>query len=152
MVEEHKDDSDGRWCLMVMFCIRVTDTPQVREFLSKTNGNLLKEDAVRNPFTGGVEIVHKDHNSLQNNLYAIILMKPIYPNISYFGWFIALVSFMLFGGSWWLLIPILFGMTGIMFTKYPYYLGISKGLKKAGYDGKVTLIPLEQITEKIHFE
>lgn len=132
---------------MVLFSLELEDKKEAIDFLTLSDSRLHLEDAVRNPFVGGIRIL----NTEQGKINALVLMNPIYPNISYLGWVMAGGLYLIFGGSLWLSIPAAFGLTGIMWTKWPYYYGISKGLKKAGYKGTIKLIRLDDLLRKIYY-
>jgi hypothetical protein len=74
-----------------------------------------------------------------SNKLTVLDIKPIYPPIF---WFVAvpLIVGMVFGWLVVVIIGLLILSTGLLWTKYFFYLMIILGLRKEGYKGKVVLV------------
>lgn len=132
---------------MVLFSLKLDNTPAAKRYVDTLHKNIRVEDPIRNPFYGDWKIILKDKSSL----YVLTLIQPIYPNLFYIFWLIAAGIYVVWGRTWWLLLPCIFGMVSLFYTKWPYYFGFKLGMKKAKYTGTVKLIPLEELIKSIHF-
>jgi hypothetical protein len=109
-------------------------------------GDKLNEpNMLLNPFTGGLhyEPYAKDNKP---RVRVLVLIKPIYPNFSIFGWMTAIVIYLLWGWSYgWILLPVGIGCLGFFYTDYFYMLMLWAGLKKNGYKGKIRFLSYEEV-------
>lgn len=106
----------------------VEDTIQVKNFVKQTKKRLLNPNIISNPFTGEFYYFKR---------IITVNLTPVYPNVSFLAFFIA-IPILFFKLSLWLLLltfPFLF--VGFLFSNLFMYMGLSKGLRKSGYKGKI---------------
>lgn len=122
---------------MATFAVMLEDGPQVIDYLNSVKERLGGDNLVKNPFTGYVY-----HFAVgEDKRLAAVCMKPIYFNVSVFGWIIAIASFIGFGWLPWLQIPAIgLGLTGWFWLSPFYKLTFKMGLKKNEYDGSVEFL------------
>lgn len=107
----------------MIFGIQIEENQAVRDYLSKTAERLSNMNLVKNPFNGRII-------SIEPGCYAID-MKPIYPDISYLGFFYLMIVFFFFGKSgWWLVPGIAIAALHIFWSKYFYFYILKVGMKK----------------------
>lgn len=125
---------------MVTFAVEVEDNNIVYEFMRDTHKRLQRKDLVKNPFIGRVVFLPRRLD--YTKIIYLIEMESVYPKIYIFG-FLILASFLIifgFNKPLLLIIAIIFISPGLLHTKIFNYLIMSKGLRKAGYKGKIKLL------------
>lgn len=126
---------------MAVFCVEVNENPRSRVFFNSVMKNLGKSDIVRNPFKG-------DLRKMDKGLY-LIDMTPIWPNIAKYGIFFAVGPFLLFGWGWWVYPGVFLSLLGFFYSRIFFYLMMRAGLKKAGYNDKVRLVPDSEALRRV---
>jgi hypothetical protein len=118
----------------------IKELATIEPYIEKTKEKLASHNLVQNPFYGDVDIkgdiIHLD-------------ITPVYPNVSLYA-FISTLGIILFiqliypaigfRFSFWYLLPGFFLLTAIPYTDWFMYQMFKKGMRKAGYMGKLKRI------------
>lgn len=126
---------------MVHFAIETDNSDEAFKFFADTRERLQSVNILKNPFHGEIKTF-----VVYDKITAFISMKPIYPGTFIFGSIILLINYsvaIIRGGSpnlFFNVVAIFFILAEILRT--PQYFGfvLKRGLRKAGYKGKVSLI------------
>lgn len=127
---------------MVVCIVKLNNNVCIEQFVKDTNNRLMIEDPIRNPFIGRMYITKDKELD-----YLSLVVQPIYPNISFYGWGLCLLLFAVFGWHWYVLLPAFIGALGIFYTPIPYYIGFVNGLRKVGYKDKIKLASSDELIE-----
>lgn len=127
---------------MVTFGIELEDCktfPEATKFLIKSNERLQVEDMTKNPFNGSI-------NSFGN--MAIIIMEPIIFKF----YLLSIIWFALgiiLGWVWSIVVGFVFLSTCFFWSPQFFFFILKKGIKKAGYKGKVKLINKDEVIGRL---
>lgn len=114
---------------MAIFAIETEESENLINYISETNKRLAGSDMVYNPFDGHIYNIEK-------NLF-LIKMDPVYPRFYYVGFMFLIIMIFFWGINWWLILPIFILSTGILWSRYFYYLLFKIGCKKHGHKNKI---------------
>jgi len=110
------------------------DTVIFNEYVFSVNDRL--ENGVKNNvFEGKMRVF--DYGLKQLALFDLNLL---FPKFFLFGFLGLVVSFLLFGFGWYSVFLLCFGCLGVLWTKFPYFLLLKRGLKKKGFEGRINLL------------
>ena len=123
---------------MAIFGVELEDSSLVRDYMAKTNERLSVQNMVTNPFNGKVKEVSKTGGL---SVY-IVLIEPIWPPFPLIGALFILIPMALKGlvWTWWYLPGMLLLPLSLLWTRQFMYFVCHKGIKKAGYKGKIRQI------------
>jgi hypothetical protein len=134
---------------MVIFGVKVYESPFVNRFVKDTNKRLSSKNMVSNPFRGGIKVI-KQEKEVLNDLFLIVKMEPLWPNISPFvGFFLALGGIMFGAPNGFFIVPITFFAIGFFWTSTFFLLGLKAGLRKLGYKGPIKMVQNKDLLEKL---
>lgn len=128
---------------MAIFGVKIENSPEVKQFFSDTNDRLQGENLVKNPFNGGIRY--------RAGVY-IVKICPIYANFTPVFPLLGFGLTTIFGFRWWHLIFYSVGLLGWFWSNNFFKFVMKKGLRKAGYTGKLQFIKESDIIEKVVFE
>ena len=99
---------------------------------------------VKNPFT----IKHK-FKVTKTDLFFVMEIKPVYPQVYFFG-YILLIPFIIFKWfNWFLLFPFALMSLAFLWSSSFYYLMLILSLKKNGYKSKYKILTKEKIIRRL---
>lgn len=81
----------------------------------------------------------------------VVSVSPSYPPV-YIGGILCLAATVAFKGfvfSWWLLLPALLVGSHVVETRYFWYFFFVRGLRKAGYKGRVKLLSSSELFDRV---
>lgn len=131
---------------MVLFAMRTGNSRDVERWLSQTIARSKEENMLRNPFNMRFKKVRT-----KKGLLLVFEVKPLWPNVTFFGWLIAFTLFVLLGPSFWVWPGIVLGCLGYFWTSEFFYLMSKLGIKKAGYSGEFKRVRLSKVVEEVMF-
>lgn len=106
----------------------------LNDFVFQTNerlSNSLKSSL----FTGKLRVFNFGKQCL-----LFVELNVLFPPFFLYSLFGLLVLTFLIGFGWWSVVLALISSLGLLWTKFPYFLILSKGLKKNGFDGRLKLL------------
>ncbi len=131
---------------MVVYAIRTGRSRAVDRWLCQTVERSKDNSIVRNPFRMRFRKFEKGRS-----LILVFDVKPLYPNVTVFGWAVALMIFFLFGPVFWVWPGVGIGMLGFFWSSQFFYLMTRAGLKRAGYKGSFERLKLSGLVSEVVF-
>jgi len=129
---------------MVLYAFRTNRELVVEAWVKRTNKSLSGTNMLTNPFNGRVKQL-----GTKEGLVVVVDIRPLYPNFSVFGWMTAVVLFVLFGLSWWLLPCVFIGCLGVFWSNHFYFWVNKKSLRRALYDGSIKRLSLSDLVREV---
>lgn len=133
---------------MAVFGVVTEKSPEAFQFIVDTNQRFNKKELVSNPFSGSfIKLFIRDDDYL-----AFVKMKPVYPNFGFIIGYTTLCLVWFFKGFAWsnlYILPFSFLLAGLLWSRKFFFYVMEKGLKKAGYNGKVRLLKHEELCESL---
>ncbi len=130
---------------MVVFGLITEDNQIIQDFINDTNKRLDNNNLVKNPFVGKVY----GFKINETQLLHIVIINPIYFNVTYFGWLYVIGVYFILGLTYWLIPGFILGSMGIFWALCFYRYIYKKGLVKAGYLGYIEHMQKDGIIENI---
>lgn len=132
---------------MALFGLETSgETQQEREtinkFIETAKENLKSTSLLKNPFRGSIKAYPK------KELY-VISIEPLVFNYSVFGWPAAIITFIFWGFTPWVLPSLVVGCLGVFWSNKFFFFICVKGLRKAGYAGPVKLLKPKDIIRRV---
>jgi len=129
---------------MVLYAFRTNRELVVEAWVKRTNKSLSGTNMLTNPFNGRVKQL-----GTKEGLVVVVDIRPLYPNFSVFGWMTAVVLFVLFGLSWWLLPCVFIGCLGVFWSNHFYFWVTKKSLRRVLYDGSIKRLSLSDLVREV---
>lgn len=129
---------------MALVTIRTHKNKVVDDFIEKTDKRINQQQMLQK---GYAKSLHIDDDN-----YVVVNISPIVPEFILLrvAVFLFIVLFIIFGRHWTLLIPILIGLLTYFYSTSFIYKKLVKGLRAAGYEGKIDKIENEKYIEVIY--
>lgn len=133
---------------MVVFALRTDHCGAVEKWLRETKTRSKSENFLQNPF----KMRFRRYRS-ENGLILVFDVRPLFPNVTFFGWIIAVAVLFIFGRVNWVVWGgVILGMLGYFWTADFFYQMSKIAIKKAGYKGsKIKRIRLSSLVEEVMF-
>ena len=129
---------------MAFFAIQTENNETVKKFIEQTN-----ERTKMVTYLVGKMIICKED---EKNLRIIVNMRPLIFNIPMFLWPFIILMIVFNKINIFLFIASAFALTSLCWTPQFFRFITKKGLRKAGYKGKVTSINIEDILVDTYFK
>lgn len=128
---------------MASFGFKTEANELVDKFVLDTDKRLNSENFVKNPFKGKIKKI----DSLSNESYYGVSMKPIYPPFYYVGLLLIFIQlwFSNFTINLWMLPGTLIFLLGYFYSASFFYFMLGKGLRKVRYKGKLVRISKSEV-------
>jgi len=131
---------------MAILATKLKDSKEVVEFFLKTKDRIQEGNIVKNPFYGDVH-----RTKLKDLSLYIVKIEPIYFPFPVLLLVPAFVIFVLWGWSWFVIIPLFMSCLSFFWTSFFFKLMLKKGLQKAGVKQKIIFLEHTDIINEVVF-
>lgn len=127
---------------MATFGVKLKIDQKARDFFLSSRDRLQENNMVKNPFTGNI-VLFED--------LAVVHMKPVYLNFPKYVLLTTIFLMLGFGFRKWMIPFFVISLFIVFWSTFFYYPVLYKGLRKVGYNGKISLVWPRKIIEEVFF-
>ena len=134
---------------MAIVSVLTENNEAVDQYIELMKERMSSNSVLLNPFKTAFKTAMVNHNGKEVYQLNLLLIEPVYPNVSVLGWFGAVSWFWLWGWSGWIIPFIIVGLLGVFWSKYFYTLIFYLGIRKAGYSGRYKMLTTSDALGKL---
>ena len=127
---------------MALFGISFGNTLGAHIYLAMRNKALQAPDIIKMPFNGKIKVYAPG--------FAIVEIKPMFPNIPFYAGLALMLMDYVFPSLWLSILFLAALIASFLWSSEVQYLALKLGMRKAGYEGKLSLLSDKETLRRLH--